>query len=523
VASREPKRDYRLRSLGRWEIAVLALSVFLALVLGGANLGAPSLWHDELVHVFVARDIAATGTPHLPSGNFYPNAAFFNYVLAALMTFVGDSESVVRAPSVVFAACNVVLTFLILRGLLGRATAAVGALALATCPWTVAWSREARFYALQQSLYLIMLLCLWRAYHSERPQTARWTAGACASLVLGLTTSYHSILFLAPVGAFAAIVATRERRLRSRVVAVSLVLCLVGVFASACLVVVLPQADSIAVFRDGGIGGKLAEPEFDPDRSDRMFYVHWLKDNLSVGYLLLACLGAVAMAFREKQRGLFTALAFWAPLLMLTYLIGYRRYRFMFFAFPFYVACFSYALVALARFVAAARGSWPRLFAALLVMAFGVRLTYSTLQLWGDSVEAARGSHTTLARKHPQWRGPCRYVRRHLDEKAVVATTCLPVMYYVGRCDQWYPSRHVIWEYYELGHEGLKTIDDLAAFMEVNPSGYFLADWRRFGYHPLLDEDEAWVEARMTRIDGASNDDITVYEWGGAPADHPAE
>jgi hypothetical protein len=92
-------------------------------------------------------------------------------------------------------------------------------------------------------------------------------------------------------------------------------------------------------------------------------------------------------------------------------------------------------------------------------------------------------------------------------------------MHYVGRVDNWYPSRALAWEADESGIEGLPDVAALEAFLEDHPRGVFLAEWWRFERNyagaPWADfsEDIAFVESHMRRMDEASSDDVTVYVW----------
>jgi hypothetical protein len=115
---------------------------------------------------------------------------------------------------------------------------------------------------------------------------------------------------------------------------------------------------------------------------------------------------------------------------------------------------------------------------------------------------------------HPQWRQPCTYVREHRNGAAVICTTYITALYYVGHIDDWYPSRVIVWEYIESGFDGMKSLDELKAFVAAHPRGYFIAEQRRFHVWPFFKEDVAWVEANMKTINEASNSDITVYAWG---------
>src|SRR5690606_27597129 len=110
----------------------------------------------------------------------------------------------------------------------------------------------------------------------------------------------------------------------------------------------------------------------------------------------------------------------------------YRRERFIFFAFPFYLAVSGIAFFWLWAQIKRSRESWWRGFVAVAIIVFLLRGGVSMVRLTGDSLEAASGAHITLARRHPLWREPCQYVRDHLDGAAVLSTTYLPALYYVG-------------------------------------------------------------------------------------------
>jgi 4-amino-4-deoxy-L-arabinose transferase-like glycosyltransferase len=502
--------------IGRAEWALVVLAVLAALVLGFANLGAPSLWHDELVQVFVAKQTLETGVPQQLSGRFYPSGLAYSYLLAGFIGLFGDGEAAVRAPSVHAAGLNVLLTFLLLRPLLGRAPAVLACWCLAVFPWSVAWSREARFYALHQTSYLAVLLFAWHALTAERRGKAvRNGMYSLAAYAAGVLTALHSTLFTVTVGVNGAIRALAERRVRSRGAAVFAIAVLAGAVTTGVYLASLPQADYDAIFKEGGIGGNTADRSIDPQRSERAFYFIFLAFNLSVGYLLLAALGFVLMVGKEGRRGLYVALAFWIPLFALTFLIGYRRYRFMYFAYPLYVAAHAYAMCWLAGFVWRARGNVVRSLVSILIVAFGFRVGVSTIKLVASSVDAASGADVTLARRHPQWRDPCHYVRDRLGpQDAVLSTTYLPALYYVGRCDDWFPSRMLPWEHIDSGSEGLLDVEALQGFMEEHPTGYFLAERRRFKDVRKLQQDWLWVETNLRRVFAASNEDITVYAWG---------
>jgi Dolichyl-phosphate-mannose-protein mannosyltransferase len=503
-------------ALRRWEITLAAIAALAALVLGFANLGLPSVWHDEAVHILVAKSIVATGKPLMPSGEPLRNGNAYNYLLALFIALGGDSEPVVRAPALLFAVVNVILTFLLTRRLLGTATALVAAFALALSPWSVAWAREARFYSLQQTAYLAFISTAWRFTHAEKKgQIALFGSAALAVCVFSFFISWHSLLFVAPVAVYALLMGIVERRLRSRWTLVIAACAALGALA-VLYSLSLNALDQETVYRHSRLGGSLTTAPGRLVRDNPWFYLSWLGRNLSKGTLILAFVGTILLLAREKRQGLFAVLAFWVPVLVLSLLIGYRRQRFMFFAYPFYGVMFSYALVELARVLGTPRVSWRWVLSAPLIIAFGARFSVTAFHLVGDSVEIACGAAATVERRHPAWRKPCLYVREHLSADTVVLTTTFsPAFYYVGRVDQWYPSRDVFWEAVETGMEGLPGLDELRPYVRDHPKGYFLCEWRRFGFRSdIYAEEIAWVDEHMTLIEEASSSDVTLYAWG---------
>ena len=502
---------------GASEMGGVAVAMALALVFGFSNLGAPSLWHDEAVQVLVAKSIAETGNALLPSGQPHPVAPVFNAVVAGFIALFGDSETAVRAPSVLFGVLNVLLTYLLARPLLGRTTALVAAVALALSPWSVAWSRQARFYTTQQTFFLITLWAGWRMVSRERNSaTLGYGLVALFAYVLGLGTSLHSVLFLGPISAYALCMLVRTKDIKSRWT----LLCVASALAAALTLltyyVALPSRDAAVVFSS-------ARPPVtmgDPEQTSHMYYLNWLYGNLGAGFFVLAMLGFVLMMIREKHRGLYAALAFWVPVLALSVLIGYRRHRFLLFAFPFYTMAFSYGIVVLTEYVLRTWGRrpcmpWHQLVLSVFIVIFGLRLAVSAISLATDSINVARGADTTLATRHPQYRKPCLYVRGHLTpDTVVIADTYVTALYYVGRVDNWFPSKYLPWEAWEIGTDGLRTLDELKTYMAEHPKGYFLAEWYRFQLFDAQKEERDWVNAHMKRIDEASSGDVTLYAWG---------
>jgi len=502
---------------GTVETAVVVIAVLSACVLSFTNLGKPSLWHDELIHVYVGKEILESGKPLLISGKLFTNGTIFNYLLAGVIAIFGDGEAAVRSLSAVFGVANILLTYRLLRPLIGGPAAAISALLLAWSPWQLAWARQARFYMLHQTVYLVMLWCVWRFGEAQsRRALVWWGAAITGCYVLGLLAGPQTVFFLGPIGAYALCLCFHERKLRTRWTALIVICGTLGAGTLLGYYLALPKAEHDAIFREA-LKTDIRETDLvDRDQTDSLYYFRFYTLNLGSGFFVLACAGFAMLAWKRDRRALLVLLAFVVPLLVLNFGIAYKRYRFLFFAYPFYVAACGFALVHISAFVHRARASTLRMLAAALLLVFSARLAVSQYRLAADCVEIARGGNSTLATHHPQWRQPCHYVRERADGDVVVCTTYITALYYVGRVDNWYPSRIIVWETIESGMEGLKSLEDFKAYVAAHPSGFFIAEHRRFHHWPFFAEDLAWVESNLTRVEAASNSDMTVYAWGGA-------
>jgi hypothetical protein len=358
---------------------------------------------------------------------------------------------------------------------------------------------------------LVTVAAFWSATYTRRPYAVfAFGVTAVVAYVLGVLTAFHSGLFLSALGIFSAgmiLFASKERA--KWVVTCAIVgagaLATIGIYA-----LLMNEYDRYMVYGQGGVGGGF----IDDLRLDRLYYFNWLRRNLSYGLMLATATGFVLMVVREGRRGVLVTLLFWVPVLLLTFAIGYRRPRFMFFAFPFYLAAASYAAVVVAQWLTSPKETlWQRTLAVGVAL-LSVRVLMSAILLAGDSLYAATGADTTLARHHPRWRESAHYVRDHVqDDEVVISTTYYPALYYVGRVDNWYPTRALWGEVDEAGRDDLKGLKELKAYVAENPKGYFLSDWWRFERNREMQEERQWVAENMTPLWFESSPDITIWRW----------
>ena len=140
--------------------AQLFLTVVLTCILGLAaymrlaGLGAESLWLDE------GYTVAFTGLPfgkmmaYIATRDVHPP---LYYILIKIWRYLGDSEVLLRLPSVVFGVAAVAYMWAMVEEHWGAAAAAASSLLLATSAVAVYYSQEARMYSL---LLLLTVLSL---------------------------------------------------------------------------------------------------------------------------------------------------------------------------------------------------------------------------------------------------------------------------------------------------------------------------------------------------------------------------
>ncbi|MBM3289685.1 MAG: glycosyltransferase family 39 protein, partial [Candidatus Hydrogenedentes bacterium] len=215
-----------------------------------ANLGKPSLWHDELVHVFVGKKIVETGLPLLLSGRVFTNGTLYNYLLAGVIAVFGDGEAAVRSIAGAFAVINVYLTYRVMRPLIGGPAAALTALLMAWSPWQLAWARQARFYMTHQTVYLVTMYCVWRFGEVDAAKTRRWGAAIVCAYMTGLFAGPQTIFFLGPIGAYAACRWFGARALCSRWTALLLICGVLGSGTLLAYYLSLPKAEHDAIFKE---------------------------------------------------------------------------------------------------------------------------------------------------------------------------------------------------------------------------------------------------------------------------------
>jgi mannosyltransferase len=214
--------------------SALALDIVVvsgvALALGLIRLGAPSLWVDE---AFTA---LATHSSFEYTITFDQYHTLYDSSVRLWAFFAGTSEWALRLPSVLGAMLSCGLVVVLGRRLVSRWAALASGLFLATSPFVVKWSQQARGYTLVLALSLAAMLLLLRAL--ERGSRGAWLI---YGLVFSAVIVWHPVSGLVLVPAHVALVAPRRRS--------ALPHCLVA--AAVIFAVAVPWAATIAMRTSG--------------------------------------------------------------------------------------------------------------------------------------------------------------------------------------------------------------------------------------------------------------------------------
>jgi len=178
----------------------IAIVSGVALVLGSIRLGTPSLWVDE---TFTAGAVRETFLNPIDQYHW-----FYYSLVTAWTTLAGTSEWALRAPSVFASMLACGLLVPLARMLFDRWVALASGLFLATSPFLVKWSQQARGYTLVLAVSILAMLLLLRAL--ERGSRGAWLAyGVAFSLVFAM----HPVSAFVLVPAHAVLVGQRRQKL----------------------------------------------------------------------------------------------------------------------------------------------------------------------------------------------------------------------------------------------------------------------------------------------------------------------
>jgi 4-amino-4-deoxy-L-arabinose transferase-like glycosyltransferase len=186
----------------------LLLLMALALVLRWRYIQEISLFVDEFVTAWAARNVLVRGLPIFPSGNLYPHGLTFTYLVVPFV--VGEfSESLARVPALLVGLAALPLVYWAGRQFFSDQAGLIAAAAIAVDPAHIIWGSRIRMYGLLQILTLLVLSFYYRGLVKD---SARDRYAAMVLLVLAIFT-HAEAAFLVPVLALVSLVICPWRQL----------------------------------------------------------------------------------------------------------------------------------------------------------------------------------------------------------------------------------------------------------------------------------------------------------------------
>jgi hypothetical protein len=189
-----------------WILVLILMGV--ALALRWRYIREISLYVDEFVTAWAARNVLYRGLPIFPSGNVYPHGFVFTYLEAPFV--LGEfHETLARIPGLLVSLVGLPVAYLIGRKLLDDRVGLSVAAALAVDPDCILWGGRARMYGLLQLLTLLIVYFYYRGLVRDRPRD-RYLAMV---LVIAAIFTHLEATFLLPALGLATILILPWRRI----------------------------------------------------------------------------------------------------------------------------------------------------------------------------------------------------------------------------------------------------------------------------------------------------------------------
>ena len=188
---------------------VLAVLLGVALALRWRYIREISLFVDEFVTAWAARNVLVRGLPSFPSGNIYPHGLTFTYLEVPFVAFGQFDETLARIPGLLVGLAGLPVAYWVGRRLLSEQAGLVAAAAMAVDPSSILWGGRARMYGLLQLLTLLVVYFFYRGLVDDRPRDRYLAMGLFVIAVF----THAEAAFLLPVLGLAALVIWPWRRL----------------------------------------------------------------------------------------------------------------------------------------------------------------------------------------------------------------------------------------------------------------------------------------------------------------------
>lgn len=537
---------------------LIPISIFLILALI-RFLHPLNFWVDEMFHVFAAKNLLETGLPTLPSGYLYDRSLPATLLIAASFKFFGVSEFSARLPFLAVGVFSMLATYFLVKNIFGQDTAILSVFLLSLSPWQVYWALNARMYVLLQFLYILFLIAV---YGFSRELDLKLSNNAYSKkkaaifslilLILVFLSSYvhefYIIFFAVWFTYFAFLIfrkLTGENKLFGKEIhlfrlnppgssnapsrlnhlnptGLSNVLSRLNpcVHSNSLLCFILLLSLFLILIRLFLHNMPFA-PGIVPEgmQLGMGFYVLLLARYFTAfsAFALFSFAGLMKAGNWENQ-GPLVFLGFFVPFILLTLFLDAKNSRYLFFAFPLFVALAANGMFEAREYVNTGRHKKAAKY--LTVFLFTVLLVRAGAGIY--KVTSDSYQPVPYEDPHPHWNYASAYVKHNMQNGDVVLST-MPIctLYYLEKTDYWLRQN----EYYSFEDEtgvsrdlytGAVILKDYQTFRDEieGKSGWLIADRKLDSYFtdPKVLE---YVHNNMTLVREGSDETIKIYRFEG--------
>ncbi|AKB24326.1 hypothetical protein MSMTP_0857 [Methanosarcina sp. MTP4] len=499
-------------------LILIPLSIFLILAL--IRFVHPlNFWVDEMFHVFAAESMIETGQPMLPSGLPYGRSLPTTLLVAASFKLFGISELTGRLPFLVIGVFSIVATYYLVKNAFDRNTALLTVILLSLSSWQLHWALNARMYILLQFFYVLFLLLGYGFFREVDLKLANSTYNkkkmvlffVASVLVVFLSSYIHQFyqLFIATwLAYFIYLVSGKFISGKKLFEKGNHLIRFIFLFSVLLIFIpaVFPKIPFVPAFAPIGM------------QFGTGFYVLLLARYftvLSVFAFFSVLVSGLGAGNRENQ-GALLVLGFFVPFILLTLFLDAKNSRYLFFAFPLFIALASNGILEAWEYIKTVRHKRAaKYFLVFMITVLLVRTGAGLYRVACDDYQPI-----PFEDPHPHWQYASEYVQKNANEGDVVLST-MPIctLYYLGQTDYWLRQN----EYYSFEdaegvlrdrYTGALILKDYPAFRKEieGKNGWVIGDQKLDSY--FTDPDVlSYVYENMTFIPEGSDDTIKVYRF----------
>jgi 4-amino-4-deoxy-L-arabinose transferase-like glycosyltransferase len=325
---------------------VLACIVIVGVILRAIHLGDISFWGDEAITVSVSRNFLDTGRIVMNSGQSYLTKSPLNIILiAAAIKIGGISETVARAPGVIFGSLSIVVIFFLSKEYgLSKKNALITSFLIAVSPLAIVISRQARMYP-QYEFFFLLTIFLWLCFLKVPKLYKAFLS--LLSFVLALLSNKLAILLL-PVAVVLLVIQARgfpdkglSAILKSRRYWVFAAVGGAGLFIYFTISGFMNLDVLLSFF-----SSELSSAVISPDKNWDGYYLNYLYTVFPF-HLLMVVIGAYSAVSYAKsdKRFIFLLVSVFIPLTVLIFILSWNNVRYLSGVYPIILIIVSLGIV----------------------------------------------------------------------------------------------------------------------------------------------------------------------------------